>query len=77
MNDEDVTHVTRNAKRDYSELKLLVDVVTGVAALYYMTHPDCLDGLGEKVNKWRAKLAHKVSVWATRWDIRTLPETDE
>lgn len=80
MNEEDVTHVTRNKKRDYSELKLVIDIVTGIGALYIMTHPEALDDLLTNANSMArriaTKLAHQVSVWAARQDIRNLPETD-
>lgn len=76
MNDEDVTHVTRNEK-GHPELKLLIDLVTSAALLYYATHPDCLDGVGDNLRKQWGKVVHRLSVWATYASIRSLPETDE
>lgn len=77
MNDDDVTRVTRNDKNDHPELKLLADLVVGMAMLYYATHPDCLDNLGDVARRHWSKFVHQVSVWTARQDIRTLPETDE
>ena len=77
MTDDDVTPVTRNRKRAPDELKLMIDLVASAAMIYYVTHPDCLDNLGEKArHAWR-RIIHHVSVWAARQDIRSLPETDE
>lgn len=77
MNDDDVTHVTRNRKRVPPELKVVIDLAASVAMIYYVTHPDCLDSLGDTARSYWSKLRHHVSVWSARQDIRTLPETDE
>lgn len=77
MSADDVTHVTRNKRRVPPELKLILDLVTSAALLYYATHPDCLDGLGDKLRPYRDRFVHHVSVWAARQDIRSLPETDD
>lgn len=80
MSDEDVTHVTRNGK-DHAELKLAIDLLTSAALLYYATHPDCLDGIGDVIrDKWqtfRAKVSYLNAVMRTKQGIDTLPETDE
>jgi hypothetical protein len=77
MTDEDVTHVTRNSKGLPPELKVVIDLVTGIAMIYYVTHPDCLDNLGDTARRYWDKFVHHVSVWAARQDIRTLPETGD
>lgn len=77
MTDEDVTDVTRNKKRLWPEVKVAIDLIASAAMIYYATHPDCLDGLGDKVKQYWEKLRHQMSVWATRQSIRTLPETEE
>jgi hypothetical protein len=80
MNNEepqDVTPVTRNKQGWREEIKLLLDLLSMAATVYYLSHPDCLDDMREKVSEWRGKVVHKVSVWTARQDIRSLPETDD
>lgn len=76
MTDDDVTPVTRNRKRPPEEVKLVIDLVASAAMIYYVTHPDCLEGLHDKARRGWSKVVHHVSVWAARQDIRSLPETD-
>lgn len=77
MTDDDVTPVTRNKRRTPDELKLVIDLFATAGAIYYVTHPDCLSQLREKTHEVASRVAHRVSVWAARQDIRSLPETDE
>lgn len=79
MTPEDVTDVTGNKQRRSvpPELKLLIDFAASAALLYYATHPDCLDGISDRLRAYRDRAAHKMSVWATWWSIRSLPETDQ
>lgn len=77
MTDEDVTPVTRNKRRAPEEVKLLFDLAASAAMIYYVTHPDCLDNLGDKTRAIWGKFVHRVSVWTARQDIRSLPETEE
>lgn len=77
MTDPDVTPVTRNKGRLPDEVKVIIDLAASAAMIYYVTHPECLDNLGEKMGRVWGKVVHRVSVWAARQDIRSLPETDE
>jgi hypothetical protein len=77
MTRDDVTHVTRNRREVPPELKLLIDLVASAAVIYYATHPACLDDIGTTARRQWGKVRHRVSVWTTRQDIRSLPETDE
>ena len=77
MNNEDVTHDTRNHQTAYAEIKLVVDLLASAALIYYATHPDCLSDVGEHTRRLWGKVVHHVSVWVTRQNIRNLPETDE
>lgn len=75
MNDEDVTHVTRNHSVP-PEIKLIIDLTASAAMIYYATHPDCLDDLRPKMQGYWDRFVHRVSIWVTRQDIRSLPEID-
>lgn len=77
MTDPDVTPVTRNGRHVPDELKLAFDLLATAAMIYYVTHPDAPDRLRDTVATAWSKFVHKVSIWAARQDIRTLPETDE
>jgi hypothetical protein len=75
MTEQDVTGVTRNDK--YAEVKVVLDLLIWVGAIYFVTHPDAFDRLGDAArNRWRG-LVHYLSVWTARQDIRSLPETED
>lgn len=71
---EVVTVVTRNDKAH--KLKLIVDVATTLAVLYYLQHPDVTDTIEAATRKFIAKCLHRVSVWNTVQEIRSLPEKE-
>lgn len=77
MNEDDVTHVTRNSGKGHEELKLFIDLLASAAMLYYVTHPEMFDGLGDKARHQWGRFVHQVSIWTARQDIRSLPETDK
>lgn len=76
MNEQDVTRVTRNRRSVPPEVKLLVDIIASIAMIYYVTHPDCIDGVRPAIRKHWSRVVHRVSVWTATQDIRSLPETD-
>lgn len=60
--------------------KVALDAAIGVVSLgmmYLALHPDKAAKVQTFVDECKAKVTHMLSVWATRNDIRTLPETDE
>lgn len=75
MTPEDVTPVTRNDK--YAELKLVVDLLMWAGSMYLLFHPDTFDRFSDAVQRRWKQMVHKVSIWAARQDIRSLPETEE
>lgn len=89
MNDEDVTPVTRNEETPPKaltpgrrrtlapELKLVVDTAVGIAMIYYITHPDCLEKGREVVKQYWTRVVHRVSIWTAQQDIRSLPQVDD
>lgn len=77
MNDDDVTHVTRNKRDLPPEVKLVVDVIVMVGTIYYLTHPDCLDTFGELVKREWKRVWFTVSVGKAQHEIRSLPEVDD
>ena len=76
MNEEDVTHVTRNHRHVPEEVKLLIDLAASAAMFYYVTHPECIDEITTYVKRKWTQFVHAVSVWNTQQEIRNLPETE-
>jgi hypothetical protein len=75
MTEPDVTQVTRNDR--YAELKVVMDILGMVGFLYYLSHPDVFERIGDKTRDIRKHIIHRMSVWTARQDIRSLPETDD
>ena len=64
-------------KSDAQVIGDLIVSLVAFAGVYYALNPTAAQGVNDWCQRQMGKLAHRLSVWATKRAIKDLPETSE